>query len=102
MKPSKEGIKVQIMGKEFAVACDPSEKNNLIDASRYLDENMREVQKSGKIIGNERLAVMVALNMANELLELRKNQSSQATVNNRLEELQDKIENVIKNSLWRH
>ena len=99
MKPAKEGIKVQVMGKEFAVACDPSEKNNLIDAARYLDENMRDVQKSGKIIGNERLAVMVALNMANELLELRKNQSNQATVNSRLEDLQEKIDNVIKSTL---
>lgn len=99
MKPTKEGIKVQIMGKEFAVACDPSEKNNLIDAARYLDDSMREVQKSGKIIGNERLAVMVALNMANELLDLRKNQTSEATVNNRLEELQEKIDNVIKSTL---
>lgn len=98
MKPAKEGIKVQIMGKEFAVACAPDEKNNLLDAARYLDDNMREVQKSGKIIGNERLALMVALNMANELLELRKKQTSQLSVNSRLEQLQQKIDGVIKST----
>lgn len=98
MKPAKEGIKVQIMGKDFAVACAPDEKNNLLDAARYLDDNMREVQKSGKIIGNERLALMVALNMANELLELRKKQTSQLSVNSRLEQLQQKIDGVIKST----
>lgn len=99
MKPTKEGIRVQILGKEIAVACDPSEKTNLIEAARYLDENMREIQKSGKIIGTERLAVMVALNMANELLELRQQQTSESTVNEKLAQLQAKIDGVINESL---
>ncbi|MGH1542523.1 MAG: cell division protein ZapA [Arenicella sp.] len=99
MKPVKEGIKIQIMGKEFAVACEPDEKQNLLDAARYLDESMHDIQKSGKIIGNERLAVMVALNMANELLDLRKNRVTEGTINARLEQLQQKIDNVIKEDL---
>lgn len=98
MKPIKEGIKIHIMGKELVVACEPEEKNNLIDAARYIDESMREIQKAGKIIGTERLAMMVALNMANELLELRRNSVAEATINTRLQQLQEKIDGVIKES----
>ncbi len=99
MKPSKEGIRVQIMGKEIAVACPPEEKQNLLEAARYLDENLQEVQKVGKIISTERLTMMVALNMASELLELKKNQVTESNVNDKLNELQDKIDAVINDTL---
>ena len=96
MKPTKEGIKIHIMGKEYAVACEPEEKRNLLEAARYLDDTMQDVQKTGKIIGAERLAVMVALNMSNELLELRNRQTSDEVIANRLEQLQDKIDGVMQ------
>ena len=33
---------------------------------------MREIRDTGKVVGADRIAVMAALNMANELLRLRK------------------------------
>jgi len=99
MKPTKEGIRVQILGKEIAVACAPEEKQNLLDAARYLDDNLRDVQKSGKIIGTERLTMMVALNMASELLELKSQQVTESSVNDKLAELQAKIDTVINETL---
>jgi cell division protein ZapA len=40
----------------------------LLQAVAYVDGKMAEVKNSGKVAGNERIAVMVALNIAHELL----------------------------------
>ena len=58
MKPSRHGVKVNIMGREFSVACLPHEEQDLIDAARYLDDQMQDIQRSGKIVGAERCAIM--------------------------------------------
>lgn len=94
MKPNRQGINVSIMGRDFSVACSKSEEENLIDAARYLDKKMLEVQKSGKIIGVERCAIMAALNIANELLELKKNNLPEKELEDRLKNIQSKIDSA--------
>lgn len=71
MKMSSGGVTISILGKELMVACPDDERESLSAAARYLDQRMREIQDSGKVIGTERCAVMAALNLANELLQLR-------------------------------
>jgi len=95
MKATRESVKVQVMGKEFAVACEPEEKTTLLAATRFLDEQIELVQSQGKIVGNERIAIMVAINLASELLELRKNQSSSEQLNSEIEMLSEKIDRAI-------
>ena|SRR5579863_8041502 len=76
MKTSNGGIHVSIMGKDLVVACPENEREALHAAARYLDEKMREVQETGRVIGMERCAIMAALNIANEFLELSKRASA--------------------------
>jgi len=83
------------MGKEFAVACEPEEKQTLLEATRFLDEQIEIVQSQGKIVGNERIAIMVAINLASELLDLRKHQSSSQQLNTDIEQLGEKIDRAI-------
>ncbi|MBT4963702.1 MAG: cell division protein ZapA [Francisellaceae bacterium] len=64
-------VAVQILGKDYQVACPEGEEHNLIEAAYYLDGNMQEVRKSGRVLGPERAAIMAALNIANELLQLK-------------------------------
>ena len=59
---------VKILDKEYQVACPPEQERALLDAARHLDKQMRAVRDSGKVIGLERIAVMVALNTTHELL----------------------------------
>ena len=66
---SKETVIVKILDKEYQVACPPDEQTGLLEAARYLDQKMRQIRSSGKIIGLERIAVMAALNITHELLE---------------------------------
>ncbi len=72
MSDASPPIKVQILGKEYPVACPADEQHELLLAARYLDEKMREIRDIGRIIGTERIAVMAALNIAHELLQERR------------------------------
>ena len=69
MSESNPPIKVQILGKEYPVACSPEEQHELLIAARYLDEKMRMIRDTGRVIGTERIAVMAALNIAHEFLQ---------------------------------
>jgi cell division protein ZapA len=62
-------ITVQILDKEYQVACPPEREAELMVSARYLDKQMRNIRDSGKVIGLERIAVMAALNISFELLQ---------------------------------
>ena len=42
-----------------------------MEAALFLDGQMREIRESGKLTSMEKIAVMCALNLADELLKLR-------------------------------
>ena len=96
MKTASEGVTVTILGKEFVVACPENERNALISAAAYLDKKMREIQTSGKVIGTERTAIMAALNISHELLDLRSQGGMPADVHQKLRFLQSKIDAVLQ------
>jgi cell division protein ZapA len=91
-----DGVTVTILGKEFIVACPENERAALTAAAAYLDKKMREIHSSGKVIGTERTAVMAALNIAHELMELREQGGMPADVNQKLRFLQSKIDAVLR------
>ncbi|HPY42166.1 MAG TPA: cell division protein ZapA, partial [Thiolinea sp.] len=61
-------VSVKIFGKEYTVACPEGQEQALILSSKRVDQEMRHVRESGKVLGTDRIAVMVALNLAHELL----------------------------------
>jgi cell division protein ZapA len=63
-----KSLQVTIMGREFRVACPEEEQAGLLEAVDYLNRKMLEIRDGGKVIGLERIAIMAALNIANELL----------------------------------
>ena len=64
-------MNVTILDREYAVACEPEEREKLIAAAAYLDGKMREIRGKAKLVGLERIAVMAALNIAHESLQAR-------------------------------
>lgn len=64
-------LDVNILDREFRVACPEDERAELLEAVSYLDKKMREVRDIGKITSVERIAIMAALNIAHELLTVR-------------------------------
>lgn len=66
-----ERVDVNILGRDYSLACPQEEKPALLAAVRQVDQRMTAIRETGKIISNERIAVMAAIQIANELLTLR-------------------------------
>lgn len=75
MDTGSEAVSVRLLDKEYLVACPEDEQDGLLRAARYLNGRMKEIRDGGKVIGIDRIAVMVALNIAYDLLQ----QQSQRT-----------------------
>ena len=83
-------VSIKIFDKEYKIACKPHEKESLIASARYLDQKMNEVKSSHKIIGADRIAVMAALNIANEYL-----QSENLHTLSKVKGMADKVESAL-------
>ena len=64
-----KAVTVTILDKAYQVACPPGEQAALVASARHLDQTMRHIRATGKVIGIERIAVMAALNVSNDLLQ---------------------------------
>ena len=62
-----ESLTVSILGREYRLSCEPSERETLLAAVAHVDRNMQVIRDQGKISGTERIAVFAALNIAGEL-----------------------------------
>ena len=90
-------VSVRILEKEYHVACPPSERSDLLDSAEFLNAKMREIRDSGKVVGLDRIAVMAALNMANELLQIRQRGDDLAEdVGARLRSLRERVESALQ------
>lgn len=91
-------VSINILDKEYRITCREGEQKRLIASALYLDQCMREVRQSARIIGADRIAIMAALNIANELLEQRQIQESrEQDLNERVRLLNVKIAQVLPN-----
>jgi cell division protein ZapA len=63
-------VSVQILDKEYLIACPPEEQDDLQRAATLLNQRLRQIREHGKVMGTERLVIMAALNMANELAKI--------------------------------
>ena len=68
MNAESKGLQINIMGREFRVACPEEEQKGLLEAVEYLNRKMQEIRAGGKVLGVERIAIMAALNIAHEVL----------------------------------
>ncbi|HEY8355225.1 MAG TPA: cell division protein ZapA [Methylophilaceae bacterium] len=86
------GVDINIMGREFTVACPEEERTDLINAVNYLDKKMKDIQASGKIVGVERIAIMAALNITHELLSAKHGNFDIGDYKRRIEAMQEQID----------
>jgi cell division protein ZapA len=68
MSADPKALQINVMGREFRVACPDNEQKGLLEAVDYLNKKMNEIRDAGKVVGLERIAIMAALNIAHELL----------------------------------
>jgi cell division protein ZapA len=90
-------VTVRILEKEYFVSCPQDERADLLDSAEYLNKKMREIRDTGKVVGADRIAVMAALNMANELLRLRKLDTElQGAVTGRVKNMRERVETALQ------
>jgi cell division protein ZapA len=89
---------IRLLDKEYTVACPEEERDGLLESARLLDAKMREIRTRGKIVGNERIAVMAALNLIFELLQQRggKAPTTDPELSIRLRLLTDKLDSALE------
>ena len=78
MNSSPNTVSVSILDKEYQVACPVEQQPELLKSAQHLDQQMRAIRSTGKVIGLERIAVMAALNISHELLQARSGKASES------------------------
>ena len=97
---SEAPVSVSILDREFLIGCTPEEKPGLVAAASYLDTKMREIRNNARAAGVERIAVMAALNIAHELIQLRQHsESDNGTLAQHLQMLRAKLDGVLATSV---
>jgi len=85
-------VSVNILGKEYQVACPDEEKDALIASAQMLHNNMEQIRSTGKIVGLDRIAVMAALNLAHDLISLQNSDDGgMEDVNKSILQMKDKV-----------
>ena len=99
MSDKHSHVSIRILEKEYQVACPSAEKPDLLAAAELLNRSMREIRDHGRVVGLDRVAVMAALNLANEVIKFRSRDGElNDIVNARIESLRDKLDVALGNS----
>lgn len=92
-------VSVRILDKEYQIACPANERTDLLDSAEILNARMREIRDSGRVVGLDRIAVMAALNMANDLLHAKaRDQALEGDISDRLKLISERVDSVLSNT----
>ncbi|MDH3336655.1 MAG: cell division protein ZapA [Gammaproteobacteria bacterium] len=99
MTTSQAQVSVRILDKEYKVACPADERTDLLDSAEVLNSKMLEIRDSGRVVGLDRIAVMAALNMANDLLHAQaRDRLLEGDLSSRLKIISERVESVLGES----
>jgi len=88
-------VTVRIADKEYKISCPEGEHEALMSSARRVNEDMKKIRESGKALGAERIAVMAALNIANELFNVEGAKTIDPDISARLDALQQSVDTAL-------
>ena len=89
-------VTVNILGKEYCLACEEHEQADLTRAVEMLNERIREFRAQGRVVGTERVAVLAAVHLAYDiLLEQRRRQEMGSSIDEGIRRISARIEDVL-------
>lgn len=91
-------VNVNILDKEYRIACAPNHKESLEESADLLNNKMREIRSSGKVIGSDRIAVMAALNLAHDLLQQEQQTVDTSQIKQQIRQMREKIDTAVNTS----
>lgn len=71
MNPSRETLRLQLLGKPYTLVCGVDEVTRVREAAQFLEQKVKVLRERHRQTSPERLALMVALDIADELLTQR-------------------------------
>lgn len=91
-KTAIKPVNLRILDKDYVIACPETECDTLRDSAQYLTNKIKEVKEGGKIVSNERLVVVSALNIIHEYMQYKQQKEYDIqSLEQQIEQLQDKI-----------
>lgn len=85
----KKPVEIKVMGQKFMVRSDSNEEY-IGEVARYVDEKMNEVLKNSKSVASLNVAILAAMNIADEFLKYRREKE------NKLHLAEKKIKDIIE------
>ncbi|AWN14334.1 cell division protein ZapA [Salinisphaera sp. LB1] len=103
---TQTALTVRILGRDYSVNCPEGEREALLRSAEHVSKRMSAIQRQGKTLGSERIAIMAALNIARDLLDLQRQverrdaglADSDEEMTERLSQLQLRIESALDSS----
>lgn len=94
---SNNQISVRILNKELKINCPKESESRLVSAAEYLDRKMTECKNNYSFVGSEKIAIITALNIVDEILSLQENRNhSLNNVNEKLLTLSNRLDKILK------
>ncbi len=94
--PDPQLVSVQILDRTYKIKCPPEQTQALQEAASYVNDQMRKMKQANQTSSTENAAIVTALNICHELMQLRKQKNNYIDVmNQRIQDLQHRIENVL-------
>lgn len=89
-------VTIKILDRLYKIKCTAKDAIDLQEAALHVDEQMRKIRQSGHINSIDRMAVVAALNIYNEMIQL-KRQKNQCIddMHQRIIELQRRVEEAL-------
>ena len=96
MSVATEPVSVTILDRKYQFACTADQRKDLIEAARVLDERMKDIRESGRLMSLERIALQAALNLSDELLKMQRDANvREDQIDSRIRLLADELEQAL-------
>ncbi|MDC3386188.1 cell division protein ZapA [Gammaproteobacteria bacterium] len=93
----KVPVTVKILNQNYEVSCYKDEKDVLFNSAELLNDKMMKTKAEGKTIGLDRIAVISALNFANDSLSHKEMSNTlNSTIKQRILSINQKLESILQ------
>jgi cell division protein ZapA len=92
MSKTDSTVSVELLGKEYLVACPAENRQDLERAAQLLDVRMKEIKGQGKLYSAERVAIMAALNLSYDYLNAT---CGSQTTQSQIKQINSKLEGAL-------
>lgn len=89
-------VELKIFDRSYTLACDTQQTDALKAAARYIDSKMREARSAMPRVESERLAVLVALDICQELLNANKALQEKAACQRLIKQMIEDVESCVE------